>query len=64
MSSAPAEWPLGERQAKLTFYYNDTADLMEKLRYVADQLDADNKIISEHPPWFAGMWNCCGGSPP
>lgn len=64
-TDAPADWPLGERQVKLTTFYNDDADLVSKLRYVADQIEAgDNKVITEHPPWMAAKWNCCGGSPP
>ena len=64
-NDSPKDWPLGERQLKLVTYYDDTADLVAKLRHVADQLDAGNtSIIVEHPPWMAAKWNCCGGSPP
>ena len=63
--NTPKDWPLGERQSKLTIHHDDNADYVAKLRYVADQIEAGNvNMIIEHPPWMAFKGNCCGGSPP
>lgn len=65
MANKPQDWPLGERQIKAKIYYDDNADLVAKLRWLADEVEAGNvSAISEHPPWFAPAFNCCGGSPP
>lgn len=63
MSNVPGE-PLGERELTSRIIYVGKADLLAKLRDMADGIESGDYPANK-PIWAADMFfNCCGGSPP
>ena len=57
--------PILRRTFECAIDYADKADLLEKIKDMAEGLkNSDDSATVEHPDWLRTRFNCCGGSGP
>ena len=57
--------PILRRTFECAIDYDDKADLLEKIKAMAEGLkNSDDMATVDHPDWLRTRFNCCGGSGP